>query len=100
MRHAVVVRVKIDAGGNSSHRRAILEEFVIPEAKGLTGFEKAKWMNDGKGIGLSIVLFDTDEHARQAVGGLTRPGGPEVISCEVYEVEIEVALEAQRGTDQ
>jgi hypothetical protein len=44
-------------------------------------------MSNGAGIGLCIVLFDT-EHGEAAVSGLTPPDRPEVISCEVYDVEI------------
>src|ERR1700736_476286 len=95
MRHAVVVRVKLDPDAEIELRGAILTDSVIPAVKKLPGFQKAKWMSNGSGIGLWIVLFDTDEHAEAAVSGMTPPDGPEVISCEVYEVEIEIEGDAR-----
>jgi hypothetical protein len=47
-------------------------------------------MNDGAGIGTSVVVFDTEEHATAAILSLTRPGGPPIISSGVHEVEIGV----------
>lgn len=90
MRHAVVVRQKLDPNADVVHRHAILNDVVIPDVKKLAGFQKGKWMNDGAGTGLFIILFDTGENARAALPALTPPSGPEVISSEVYEVEIEL----------
>jgi hypothetical protein len=92
MRHAVVIRVKFDPTSERAHRHAVLNDVVIPEVRELPGFQKAKWMIDGAGTGLQIALFDTHEHAKAAVTTLTPQGGPEVISSEVYEVEVEVAV--------
>jgi hypothetical protein len=89
MTHAVVVQVKLDPKSDVDHRHAILNDFVIPQAKALHGFQRGMWMNDGLGTGACLVVFDTEENARSAVGPLTAPGGPEVITCGVYEVEIE-----------
>ena len=55
----------------------------------LPGFEKGMWMNDGAGTGTCVVVFDTEPHAENAVGPLTRAGGPPIIASGVHEVEIE-----------
>jgi hypothetical protein len=86
---AVVIHVKIDADSHVAHRHAILDEYVIPAVKALPGFKKGTWMNDGAGDGLCIVVFDTEENAKTAVGPLTSPRGPAVVSCHIYIVEIE-----------
>lgn len=90
MAHAAVIRVKIDPDSNFKHRHSILNEFVIPEARALPGFENGMWMNDGSGTGTCIIVFDTAEHARAAIAPLTPSGGPPVIGSEIQEVEVQV----------
>ncbi len=89
MAHAVVISVTIDPDSDREHRHSILHEFVLPGARGLPGFEKGTWMNDGAGTGVCMVVFDTAQHAREAVDPLTPVGGPPIIACGVYEVEVE-----------
>ena len=76
MAHAVVIQVKIEPDSDREHRHSILNDFVVPEAKALPGFEQGIWMNDGGGTGTCVVLFDTEDHATAAIVPLTRPGGP------------------------
>jgi len=38
--HAVVIQVKIDPDSDREHRHSILNEFILPEARKLSGFEK------------------------------------------------------------
>jgi len=90
MAYAVVIQVKIDPDSDREHRHSILNDFVVPEAKALPGFEQGIWMNDGAGSGTCVVVFDTEDQAIAAIVSLTRPGGPPIISSGVHEVEIEV----------
>jgi hypothetical protein len=90
MTHAVVIRVKLDPNSDIEHRHAILNDFVIPEAKALPGFQRGTWMNDGAGTGTCVVVFDSFDNARSAVGSLTPAQGPPVIESGVQEVEVEV----------
>ena len=90
MAHAVVIQVKIDPGLDREHRHSILNEFILPNAKALPGFEKGIWMNDGAGTGTCVVVFDTEPHAVDAIDPLTPNGGPPIIACGVHEVEIEL----------
>jgi hypothetical protein len=87
--HAVVIQVEIDPNSDIVHRHAILNDFVIPEAKALPGFQKGTWMNNGAGTGTCVVVFDTEHNAKFAVIPLTPVGGPAVISSGVHEVEVE-----------
>ena len=89
MPHAVVINVTIDQDSDREHRHSILHEFVLPGAKALAGFEKGMWMNDGTGTGVCVVVFDTEQHAKEAVEPLTPPGGPPISACGIYEVEVE-----------
>ena len=89
MTHAVVIQVRIDSESDIEHRHAILNDFVIPEAKALPGFQKGTWMNDGVGTGTCVVVFDTEDNAKSAVSPLTPSAGPAVINSGVYMVEIE-----------
>jgi hypothetical protein len=89
MAHAVVIQVKIDPDSDREHRHSILNEFILPEARKLSGFEKGIWMNDGTGTGTCVVVFDTEPHAKNAIGPLTPDGGPPILACGVHEVEVE-----------
>jgi hypothetical protein len=90
MAHAVMIQVKLDPDSDREHRHSILNEFVVPEAKGLPGFEQGIWMSDGAGTGTCVVVFDNEDHATAAIVPLTRPGGPAIISSGIHEVEIGV----------
>jgi hypothetical protein len=88
--HAVVIQVKLDPNSDVEHRHAVLNDYVIPEAKALPGFQKGMWMNDGDGTGTCIIVFDTEDDAASAVAPLTPAGGPPVIASGIHVVEVEV----------
>jgi hypothetical protein len=90
MAHAVVILVKLDPNSDFEHRHSILKEYIIPEVKGLPGFQKATWMNDGAGTGTSVIVFDTEEHATAALAPLMPANGPPVISSSVQAIEVEI----------
>jgi hypothetical protein len=89
MSHAVVLQVRVDPQSDLAHRHSILHDVVIPEVKMLPGFKRATFMNDGIGTGTCIVVFDTKANATAAVAPLTPDVGPPVLTCGVFEVEIE-----------
>ena len=89
MAHAVVVQVRIEPGSDAGHRRAILNDFVIPQVKALPGFVRGTWLNNGDGTGTCIAVFDAENDARAAVAPLTPANGPKVFSAEIHAVEIE-----------
>jgi hypothetical protein len=90
MSYAVVIQVAIDPDSDREHRHAILNEYVLPNARALRGFEKGIWLNDGAGTGTCVVVFDSEPHAQTAIDSLMPPGGPPIITGGVHEVEIEV----------
>ncbi len=89
MRHAVVITVKLDPDSDIEHRHSILNDFVIPAAKALPGFQRGTWMYDGAGTGTCVVVFDTESNAKAALNPLTPAAGPVVISSGIHQVEIE-----------
>ena len=90
MAHAVVLHVKLPEGGSPEEGQRMLNEQVVPHAKAQAGFQKGTWMHDGSGGGMGVVVFDTAEHAQAAKEGLKPPpGGPQLVSSAVYEVNAE-----------
>jgi hypothetical protein len=88
-RYAIVVEIIINPGSDSAHRLGVLDEFVLPELRGLPGYFKSLWLNDGGGTGTCIVVFDDAERARAGLEVLTRDGGPPVVRAGVHEIEVE-----------
>ena len=87
--YAVVVHVTIEPGSDPAHRRAILDEFVIPELRALPGYLKSLWLFDEVNIGTCIVVFDAAERAQAGLEVLTREGGPTTLAAGIHEVEAE-----------
>lgn len=87
--YAAVVQVRIEPDSDLLHRHEVLQAFVVPEIKAHPGYLRGQWMNDREGTGLCIAVFDTEANARSGLEVLVRPGGPEVLSQRVYEIEVE-----------
>ena len=88
--HAVVGQVKVDAGREDDARK-LLDEFVVPSAKGLSGFQGGSWARELDGdSGHSLLLFDTEENARAGAARIAEgppPGAPVTfVSVSVCEV--------------
>jgi hypothetical protein len=60
--HAVVVRVTVHDVGTA---QTALQEQVVPRVQQSPGFVAGYWTRSG-GQGLSMVVFDSEEHAEQA----------------------------------
>lgn len=89
MAHAVVIEVKLPEGGRSEEGRQMLDEVVVPNAKSQPGFKSGIWMNNGE-AGRAVVVFDSEDHARSALDVLKPPpGGPTLVSSEVFEVAVQ-----------
>jgi hypothetical protein len=89
--HAVVVRVSI---GDSERAEQGLREQVIPRAKETPGFVAGYWTRSDDGHnGLSLVIVDSEEAARQAADRIQSDQAilPETVSLEGVEVREVVA---------
>jgi hypothetical protein len=62
--HAVVATVSIKDGEVARGAMAELRLNVVPRAP---GFVSAYWLGPIDGVGMSIVIFETKEHADRAV---------------------------------
>jgi hypothetical protein len=62
--HAVVSTVRIEDLGAARQGLADLRVDLVPRAP---GFVSAYWLAPVDGIGMSVIVFDTKEHAEEAV---------------------------------
>ena len=88
--HAVVGQVRVDKTREDEARK-LLDEFVLPSAKGLSGFKSGFWAREVDGdLGHSLLLFDSEENARAAAAQIAEgpPSGAPVsfVSVSVCEV--------------
>jgi len=82
--HAVVATVSIKDPEVAREALASLRLNVVPRAP---GFVSAYWLEPIDGIGMSIIIFDTREHADQAVAYPLPPlPGVTPLTLEIREV--------------
>jgi hypothetical protein len=63
--HSVVAAVRVADPGTARAALADLRLDLVPRAP---GFVAAYWLEPVDGVGLSVIVFDTEEHAEQAAG--------------------------------
>lgn len=74
--HATLVSVRVSPEAQEAALVTLREE-VVPMIAGAPGFIAGYWLEPVNGVGLSVILFDTEEQARQAsppVGPAPAPG--------------------------
>ena len=78
--YAAFVTVTIDPG-KEAEARELLTSQVVPTVKQSEGLIAGYWGEPVDGRGLSVVVFDTEEHARAAAppAGMRPPGAPVVV---------------------
>ena len=82
--HAVVSTVRIEDLGVARSALADLRLKLVP---GAPGFVSAYWLEPVDGIGMSVIVFDTREHAEQAVAYPVPPlPGVTPLTIEIREV--------------
>jgi hypothetical protein len=73
--YAVVGQVKVDMAREEEARK-LLDDFVVPSARALTGFVGGYWARAANGdTGHSLLLFDSEANARASAGQIWAPGG-------------------------
>jgi hypothetical protein len=87
--YAVLVAVDIVPERYEESLRA-LDEYIIPMCKSAPGYLRGTWFGDQKS-GNSLMVFDSEEHARQMAQQVkSNPGDPvSVTGTQVYQVERE-----------
>jgi len=63
--HAVVATVRVDDFEVARQALADLRLDLVPRAP---GFVSAYWLEPVDNIGMSVIVFDTREHAQEAMG--------------------------------
>ena len=90
--YAVFVTVSIDAAQEQGARKH-LREVIVPRVKSAPGLVKAYWtIRSDSGHGMSLIVFDTKEHAEAAaemVRTAQPPPGVTFGSADVREVVAE-----------
>jgi len=84
--HAVVTTVRIEDEDLPRAREALpgLRLDLVPRAP---GFVSAYWLEPIDGVGLSVIVFDTKEHAEQALAYPVPPiPGVTPLKIEIREV--------------
>jgi hypothetical protein len=83
--HAVVVRVSLSDDDSASLEE--LRNEVVPRVTQAPGFETGYWVRlDGEKAGTSVIVFDSEENARNASERFQPPAGVTLQSMEVGEV--------------
>lgn len=85
--HAVVANVSIEPGAQDATRRQLNDE-VVPMVRSNPGFVAGYWVQLEGNRGTSVVVFDTEEHARAAAPPVDNPPveGVKFESVEIGEV--------------
>ena len=87
MSFAVIGRVELPEGGTIEEGRKQLADVVIPGLKQAPGFVSAMFLSPKEGReGLSIVVWNTEDDANNAIKNARFPEGITPISFEVREV--------------
>jgi hypothetical protein len=82
--HAVVSTVRIEDLGTARAALPNLRVELVPRAP---GFVSGYWLAPVDGIGMSVIVFDTKEHAEEAARYPVPPiPGVTVLTAEVREV--------------
>jgi heme-degrading monooxygenase HmoA len=91
MSFAVVGRVELPEGGTIEEGRKQLANDVIPALKQAPGFVSAMFLSPKTGReGLSVIVWNTEEDANNAVKNAQFPAGITPLSFEVREVAASV----------
>jgi len=86
--HAVVVRVTVH---DVETAQAALQEQVVPRVQQAPGFVAGYWTRS-EGQGLSMVVFDSEEHAHEAADRVkTNMPPPDAVTLDNVEVREVVA---------
>ena len=83
--HAVVVRAKLSDDDSASLEE--LRQQVVPRVSQAPGFVAGYWVRfQSENRGTSVIVFDSEENARNAGDQFQPPGGVTLESIDVGEV--------------
>jgi hypothetical protein len=92
--HAVVGQVKIDTRREEEAKK-LLDEMVLPTSKAMAGFQGGYWARAlGSDSGHSLLLFDSEDHARAAAARMAEGPPPDAPTTLVSATVCEVVAQA------
>jgi hypothetical protein len=74
--HAALISVRVDPGAQAS-ALTMLQEQIVPMVAGSPGFVTGYWLEPNNDVGLSVLIFETEEQARETappIGPAPAPG--------------------------
>ena len=75
--HAALVRLTIDADQAPAAADALVSD-ILPTVRSAPGFVAGYWLEPAEGQGFSIILFETEEQARETAPPATSWAAPGV----------------------
>jgi hypothetical protein len=73
--HAALVRLTVDPKQAPAAAEALTSD-ILPGVRSAAGFVAGYWLEPAEGQGFSIVLFETEEQAREAAPPVTSWAAP------------------------
>jgi hypothetical protein len=80
--HAALVRLTVDPAQAAAAAEALMSD-ILPEVRSAFGFVAGYWLEPADGQGFSIVLFETEEQAREAAPPVTSWAAPGISITDV-----------------
>jgi hypothetical protein len=80
--HAALVRLTVDPAQAPAAAEALMSD-ILPEVRSAFGFVAGYWLEPADGQGFSIVLFETEEQAREAAPPVTSWAAPGITITDV-----------------
>jgi hypothetical protein len=75
--HAALVKLTIDPAQAPAAAEALMSD-ILPSVRSASGFVAGYWLEPADGQGFSIVVFETEEQARDAAPPVTSWAAPGV----------------------
>jgi hypothetical protein len=80
--HAALVRLTIDPAQAPAAAEALVSD-ILPTVRSASGFVAGYWLEPSDGQGFSIVLFETEDQAREAAPPVTSWAAPGIAITDV-----------------
>ena len=80
--HAALVRLTIDPEQAPAAAEALISD-ILPRVRSAAGFVAGYWLEPADGEGFSIVLFETEEQAREAAPPVSSWAAPGITITDV-----------------
>jgi hypothetical protein len=80
--HAALVRLTVDPERAPAAAEALVSD-ILPRVSSASGFVAGYWLEPAEGQGFSIVLFETEDQAREAAPPVSSWAAPGIVITDV-----------------